>query len=74
MSDQPARNTYRWAIALIFVAVVAWGVIHAVGAYRFNHNPLRAVMVLGCVALYLGFWGLMLAARRARLARQSKQR
>ncbi len=54
------------------VAVAGWGIFHAIGAYRFNHNPMRAVMVLACVAAYLGFWGLMLAARRARIARQSK--
>jgi hypothetical protein len=74
MSEQPTRNSYRWAFALIMVAVVAWGIFHAVGAYRFNHNPMRAVMVLGCVAVYLGFWGLMLAARRARLAREARDR
>jgi hypothetical protein len=74
MSEQPTRNSYTWALALIMVAVVAWGIFHAVGAYRFNHNPMRAVMVLGCVTFYLGFWGLMLAARRARLARQARDR
>jgi len=70
----PTRQPLRWAIALIIVAVAAWGIFHAIGAYRLNHNPLRAVMVLVCVAAYLGFWGAMLAARRARLARQAKRR
>jgi hypothetical protein len=74
MSDEQPRNPFRWALALIMVAVLAWGIFHAIGAYRFNHNPMRAVMVLACVAGYLGFWGAMLAARRARLARQSKER
>ena len=59
---------------MIVVAVAAWGIFHAIGAYRLNHNPLRAVVVLACVVGYLGFWGAMLAARRARLARQAKRR
>jgi hypothetical protein len=74
MNALQQRNPFRWAFALIMVAVLAWGIFHAVGAYRYNHNPLRAVMVLVCVAAYLGFWGAMLASRRARLARQSKEK
>jgi hypothetical protein len=73
-SPEPSGNSLRWVLVLIAVSVAAWGVFHAIGAYQLNHNPLRAVMVLACVGAYLGFWGLMLAARRARLARQSKNR
>jgi hypothetical protein len=64
----------RWVLPLIAVAVTAWGVFHAIGAYQLNHNPARPVMVLACVAAYLGFWGLMLRSRRARLARQQRDR
>jgi len=63
-----------WVILLIVVAVLAWGVFHAVGAYTLNHNPWRAVMVVGCVAAFLGFWGAMLTARRARLRREGQSR
>jgi hypothetical protein len=42
-------------------------VIHAVGAWRFNHDARRPLVVLGCVLAFLGFWSLMLAARRRRL-------
>ena len=73
-SEVTRAQPWRWAIALIVVAVAAWGIFHAIGAYRLNHNPLRAVVVLACVVGYLGFWGAMLAARRARLARQAKRR
>jgi len=61
----------RWIIPAIAAAVLAWGVFHAVGAYLLNKNPWRPVMVLVCVAAYLGFWGLMLASRRARLRREA---
>lgn len=59
------------AFALIMVGVVAWGVFHAVGAYRYNHDVRRALMVLGCVAAFLSFWGAMLWSRKRRLTRQS---
>jgi di/tricarboxylate transporter len=49
--------------------VVAWGCVHAIGAWRLNHDPRRALVVLGCVGAFLGFWLVMLAARRRRLAR-----
>jgi hypothetical protein len=72
-NDRTVRNPFRWAFVAIMAAVLAWGIFHAVGAYRYNHNPLRAVMVLGCVVGFLTFWGVMLASRRARLARQAKE-
>jgi protein-S-isoprenylcysteine O-methyltransferase Ste14 len=59
-------------ILLIMAAVLAWGVFHAIGAYRLNHNPLRIVVVLGCVLAFLGFWAAMLASRSARLRRDDK--
>jgi hypothetical protein len=74
VNDQKPANPLRWVLPTIAVAVAAWGVFHAIGAYRFNHNLARPVMVLGCVAAYLGFWGLMLRSRRARLARQQRNR
>jgi len=50
-------------------AVGVWGGLLAVGAWwRFgNHDPWRAVIVAGCVAAFLGFWGGMLALRARRL-------
>ena len=69
MREQPsASDTWR-IIRWVFLAIIAWGVFHAIGAWRFNGNPLRAVVVLGCVAGFLGFWMLMLAARQRRLSR-----
>ena len=59
------------AIPLIIVAVLAWGVLHAFGAYTYNHNPWRFWMVLACECAFVGFWLAMLAARRARLKRES---
>ena len=53
-------------IAGIMLAVLAWGALHAVGAYRLNDNPWRAVVVLGCSLTFLGIWLLLLTGRRRR--------
>lgn len=68
MSQEPPASD-RWRIIRwVFLAILAWGILHAVGAWRLNHNPLRAVVVLGCVAGFLGFWLAMLAVRQRRLS------
>lgn len=56
----------------IMLAVLTWGAFHAVGAYRFNHNPWRGVVVMACVLGFLGFWAAMLQARKSRLARRKR--
>jgi hypothetical protein len=69
-------KSYR-GIWLIMAGVLAWGVFHAIGAYwnySANTNPWRFVIVLGCVVAFLGFWGIMLAARNARLRKQNQRR
>ena len=60
------------AFLLIMVGVAAWGAFHAVGAYRYNHDPRRAFMVVGCVVAFLVFWGAMLMSRKRRLAREER--
>ena len=60
-----AERLIRWIMA----GVVIWGGVHAIGAWRLNNDPRRMLVVLGCVAAFLGFWLVMLAARRRRLAR-----
>jgi CHASE2 domain-containing sensor protein len=63
VSHPGAERIILW----IMVGVVAWGLFHAIGAWRLNHDPRRMLVVLGCVAAFLGFWLTMLAAwRRAR--------
>jgi hypothetical protein len=52
-------------------ALVVWGLFHAAGAWTLNHDPRRPLIVIACVAAFLGFWLAMLAARRRRLARGS---
>jgi hypothetical protein len=53
----------RW----IVVAIAIWGIVLAAGAWSLNWNPLRPLVVLACVAGFLGFWMTMLAVRQRRL-------
>ena len=63
----PPADTVR-IIRWVVLGVLAWGLFHAVGAWRFNNNPLRAVVVLACVLGFLGFLMMMLAVRQRRLS------
>ncbi len=55
-------------------ALVVWGLFHAAGAWMLNHDARRPLVVLVCVAAFLGFWIALLSARTRRLARQQSQR
>jgi hypothetical protein len=59
-------------LLVILVAVIEWGVAHAIGAYRFNADPMRGAAVLACTAAFVGLWIAALAARSRRLSRQRK--
>ena len=50
----------RLLFALIMGGMVLWGAYVALGAYLYNYNPWRGVIVMGCVGLFLGFWLLLL--------------
>ncbi len=60
------RSSTAWMIWAIVGAVVAWAVYHAVGLYQQKADIRRPLVLLGCFALFLGFWGVLLAYRRAR--------
>lgn len=60
MSDARPHVSTRMIIGLIMGALVVWATYLAIGAYRYNFNPWRAVLVLGSMGVFLGFWLLML--------------
>ncbi|MDX1948614.1 MAG: hypothetical protein SFU86_24720 [Pirellulaceae bacterium] len=64
-------NIALWIIA----ALVAWGGYLAVGSYLHGRTMLwqRSAIVFGVVVLFAGFWLVMLAARRRRLAREEEE-
>jgi VIT1/CCC1 family predicted Fe2+/Mn2+ transporter len=69
-AEDPQKAT-RYVLAFIMGGVLIWGSIHAVGAYMYNHDVWRAVVVMASVLLFLGFWLAMLSARARRIARRS---
>lgn len=55
------------------VALAAWGIYHAVGAYfggfggeNLRHDFARSLVVLGCMAAFLGFWWVLVLTRKPR--------
>jgi len=59
-------------IAWIMGATVVGGAFHAFGAWTLNHDARRPLIVLACVAAFLGFWLAMLSVRRRRLERERR--
>ncbi len=57
-----AERLIRW----IMVGIVVWGVFHAIGAWTLNYDARRPLVVLACVAAFLGFWLAMLSTLRRR--------
>lgn len=68
-------DSNRRLMLLIALALIAWGLFLAIGAYLNygNYDPWRFVVVLGCVLGFLAFWGVMLRSRRRRLNRRGKR-
>ena len=73
MSDP--KTNQRHIILAIMLALAAWGIFLALGAFLYGYdpqhggityapNPLRGLIVLACAALFLGFWNLLLLKRR----------
>jgi ABC-type nickel/cobalt efflux system permease component RcnA len=63
------RNTLYF-LAAIMAAVLAWGMLHALGAYLYNLDPRKPLIVSACTLFFLGLWLLMLVARQRRLRRE----
>ena len=49
---------------MIFGGLLLWGVYVAAGVLWYGLNPLGAVVVLVCVAMFLGFWLLLLRTQK----------
>jgi len=63
---EPTQPSPRLLLALIMGGLVLWGGYVAVGAYLYNYNPWRGVIVMACVGVFLGFWLLLLWNRGRR--------
>ena len=70
MSEPPVPPGAERLIRWIMAAIVVWGAFHAFGAWQLNHDVRRPLIVLGCVAAFLGFWLVMLSIRSRRTSRR----
>ena len=57
-----AERLIRW----LFGGLIVWGIAQAIGAYTFNHDPRRPLVVLACMGAFLGFWLALLKIWRKR--------
>ena len=69
MSDPGQNDPSRRWIVLLVAALAAWGLYHAVGAYLFNNDIRRGLVVLACMGVFLGFWLSLLLLRKRRRTR-----
>jgi hypothetical protein len=67
----PSPPPHR-VILYIMLAVFVWGGLLALGAYLSggNRQLLKADIILGCVAVFLGLWAILLRRRAKRMAEQ----
>ena len=75
--NAPAAST-RWLLLLIMLALIGWGLLHAMGAAwgarPLGQNPWRGLIVLACFAAFLGVWGIALALRARRKRLNARER
>ncbi len=64
--DPQTSHESNQMVFWIVLGVFLWGTLHAVGAYMFNWNIWRAVVVIVCVNGFLAFWLLLLWMNRRR--------
>jgi hypothetical protein len=60
--NEPSRRL----IVLLAAALAAWGLYHAVGAFLFNHDVRRGLVVFACMGAFLGWWLLLVRYRAKR--------
>lgn len=71
MTERRQKDPTRQWIVWLVAALAAWGLYHAVGAFLFNNDPRRGLVVLACMALFLAFWLSLLRFRKRRQPRNN---
>jgi hypothetical protein len=66
MPDAPSPLSPRTILALIFGGLLLWGLYIATGVVWYGLNPLGALVVLVCVAIFLGFWAILLRLQKGK--------
>lgn len=63
--SSPLTRRLPW---IIMAALAVWGLIHAIGAYLYNYDPRRGLVVGGAMALFIIWWALLLRLHARRQA------
>lgn len=56
-------NKSHRPILMIMAAVMIWGSLHALGAYLFEYDYRKPLIVCGFLLAFLGAWAALLAIR-----------
>ena len=71
-------KNHKPLLATVVIGLAAWGLFHTVGAYQGaepgDRNIFRSLVVAVVFVLFMGFWGLMLRLRSARLQQEKQER
>ncbi len=60
MPEEPSPVSQRTVLALIMGGLVLWAIYVAVGTFMSTFSFARALMVLVSMAVFVGFWLLLL--------------
>ena len=73
---KPENEQRDVIIPYIVMGLLVWGALLALGAYLFRgqHDLRKPLIILACVGVFVGFWGLLLFFNRRRLLRGSRTR
>jgi len=63
-------------IPYIVIGLILWGALLGLGAYVFRgqHDLRKPLIILACVGVFVGFWGVLLWVNRGRLLRGHQTR
>ena len=60
-------------IWLIIGGLAIWGGLQSLGAYLFELDYRKPIIVYGFVGAFLSFWAIMLGLRSGRVARENEE-
>ena len=61
----PPLKTWQ-PLLVLMLALLAWGLYHAVGTYQTGGDVRKPIIVLACMFVFLGAWGVLLFRRNRR--------
>lgn len=70
--SHPSRQNLL-PIILIMAALMVWGAFHALGAYLYNYDFRKPLIIYFCVGGFVCFWGIALVVRSRRLMAESEK-